>query len=286
MPGFLDHVARQALYMVGFRSVEVPTSVGAVHVLTRRCGGPLPPVLFFHGLGASSANWGYLLRTLRPHVKHALAVDLPAHGFSEVPAGGLTSEALQKGLLEAMDAVVEEPVVVIGNSLGGAAALRYAIARPDRVLGLCLLSPAGAPLSEADLAALRGHFQISSYRDAIAFIDRLMAKPTPIARLMAPELRRRMSDPNLQHWLGSVTPDDHLTPEELARLQVPLKLIWGQQERILPERALAFFQAHLPEHAEIERPEGYGHSPHVDDPRGVAQRILTFLEQVDARQAS
>lgn len=286
MPTFVDRVARQALYAAGFRSVEVPTSVGTIHLLARGGGGALPPVLFVHGLGASSANWSYLLRALRPHVRGLLAVDLPAHGFSAVPAGGLTSDALERGVLEALDAAQAEPMVVLGNSLGGAAAIRYTLARPDRVRGLCLLSPAGAPLDEADLAALRGHFQVDTLRDAVAFVDRLVARPRPLARLLAPELRRRLSDPNLRQWIASVTPDDFLAPEDLARLQVPLHLVWGQQERILPERALAFFQRHLPEHAEIARPDGYGHSPHIDDPRGVLRRVLAFLEQVASGDGS
>lgn len=49
-------------------------------------------------------------------------------------------------MTEALDALLPEPAIVCGNSLGGAVALHYALARPEKVLGLVLLSPAGLGL--------------------------------------------------------------------------------------------------------------------------------------------
>jgi pimeloyl-ACP methyl ester carboxylesterase len=65
-------------------------------------------------------------------------------------------------------------------------------------------------------------------------------------------------------------------PESLSALEMPILLLWGQSERLLPPSALAYFRRHLPPHAIIEEPAGFGHSPHVDDPVRLGERLLAF----------
>ena len=92
-----------------------------------------------------------------PNTKHThsvIVLDLPGHGQSPVPPGDpdldtLVSsavEAVQRALAELGDgggADANDKVVLFGNSLGGLVGCRVALAMPERVLGLCLASPAG-----------------------------------------------------------------------------------------------------------------------------------------------
>ena len=56
-----------------------------------------------------------------------------------------------------------------------------------------------------------------------------------------------------------------------------LLVLWGQSERLLPPSALAYFRRHLLQARRvIEEPAGFGHSPHIDDPARVAERLLAF----------
>src|SRR5262249_39380116 len=55
---------------------------------------------------------------------------------------------------------------------------------------------------------------------------------------------------------------------------------WGRGERFFPAPHLAFFRAHLPEHAHIDEPLGFGHSPQLDDVDAFAQRIVDFTCEV------
>ncbi len=61
---------------------------------------------------------------------------------------------------------------------------------------------------------------------------------------------------------------------------MPVLLLWGKDERILPRDHLEFFRRHLPEHARFEEPEGFGHAPYLDDVDAVARRILSFTSEV------
>jgi pimeloyl-ACP methyl ester carboxylesterase len=61
---------------------------------------------------------------------------------------------------------------------------------------------------------------------------------------------------------------------------MPVHLIWGEADRILPENHFAFFERNLPETATIERPHNFGHAPFLHRGPELADRILAFAERV------
>ena len=89
-----------------------------------------------------------------------------------------------------------------------------------------------------------------------------------------------LNRPVIQHVFDSITADHFLTPKEAASLTTPTLLIWGQSERILPKACLTWFKAHLPACARIVEPHNYGHSPHLEQPRDFARRIVSFAHEV------
>jgi pimeloyl-ACP methyl ester carboxylesterase len=60
--------------------------------------------------------------------------------------------------------------------------------------------------------------------------------------------------------------------------------MWGQSERILPLTAYNFFRRHLPGHARVQEPEGFGHSPFLERPNELARRILAFMTEVGSHE--
>src|SRR5678815_2871498 len=116
--------------MLGYESRRVATTDGPVHVLDARGDGDLPTVVLLHGLGSWSVDYLPLFSRLRRHVRRIVAPDLLAHGHSgdPVPSGRLP--ALWDALAGALEATLDEPALVYGNSLGGLAALRLGIDRP------------------------------------------------------------------------------------------------------------------------------------------------------------
>jgi pimeloyl-ACP methyl ester carboxylesterase len=207
--------------------------------------------------------------------------DLPAHGTSTAPPLGLSAAALRAEIIDAFDRILSEPTVIYGNSLGGLVALQYAIARPQKVRGLILCSPAGAAMNSDELRALRRVFQLTSYDEALAFVDRLFVHPSPLRRLIAWGVRHKFADPALQALLAGIGPESMLTAAEVASLRVPTLLIWGKADRILPRASLEFFRAHLPPSAIIEEPADQSHTPYLEDAEIVAARIVAFMRTLE-----
>ncbi len=98
--------------------------------------GDGPPLLLVHGFGGAAVNWTEVAPLLAG--RRLLIPDLPGHGASTpLPAPSLA------GFADAIAGIVDEPVGVVGHSLGGVVALRLAERRPELVTGLVLAAPAG-----------------------------------------------------------------------------------------------------------------------------------------------
>src|ERR1700730_4686638 len=99
-------------------------------------------VVLLHGFGDTHATWRNVLPELaRRH--RVISLDLPGFGASAAMPGPLLDGqvAAVEGVLDALD--VDGPVSVVGNSMGGAAALRFALARPERTERVVAIAPAG-----------------------------------------------------------------------------------------------------------------------------------------------
>jgi pimeloyl-ACP methyl ester carboxylesterase len=219
-----------------------------------------------------------MLPHLRAASRRVLIVESAGHGLSGFARGTYTTTRHLESTTAVLDQLLEEPALIVGNSLGGATALHYASVRPERVRALFLTSPGGAPLDAATIESLRRVFAMRTVRDARAFIELVFARPTPLAPVLAWIMRSKAASPAVADLLHSVD-QEHLSVDALAGLTMPVMLVWGRSERILPPSALAYFRAHLPAHVEILEPEGFGHCPHLDNPKRLARAITEFASE-------
>jgi pimeloyl-ACP methyl ester carboxylesterase len=110
-----------------------------VHHLT---AGEGPPLVLLHALGESALDWRWVLPALaRTHRVYAL--DLPGFGYSGKPSAEYSPAFFARFVSVYLDALGLERAAVVGNSLGGLAALRLALSEPARVGALGLVSSAG-----------------------------------------------------------------------------------------------------------------------------------------------
>lgn len=263
----------------GVDSRWLTTPHASLHLYDARGSGELPETTLLHGIGSQATQYAALLHRLRPHVRRVVAPDYPGHGFSH-PTRSLTPDVLFESVSYALDEALREPSILVGHSLGGAVALHYALARPERVRALVLVSPAGAPSSEPEWRALRSTFDISSAKEARAFLSKLYHRAPWFIPLFAHEFPAIIQKPAVRDLLEAATNEHAPTPDALGSLPMPILLIWGKSERILPETHFDYFVRHLPTHAVIERPAGFGHCPHFDAPGPLAARILRFARSL------
>lgn len=270
-----EKVSDRVLRATGAKSHRVRTSVGDVHAYDLRGPGRGTFVLL-HGIGANATGYGQVARRLRPEARRILMVDLPGHGRSGEPEAGLDVPSLGAGLAEALEVLIDErePVGLLGNSLGGAAALTYALDRPERVRSLLLLSPGGAPLTDEELLDLRSRFDLKTRLDARRFLTELLHAPPWYMRLIERGLVEELGRPILQRFLASLRSEDLFTRERLAALQVPATVLWGASDRVLPRSALEFYREALPAGSVVEELPDIGHSPHLEAPGLVVRRLI------------
>lgn len=282
----VERAGRWVLNLQGFRSRNVATAGGSLHAYDARGPRDLPTIVLLHGLGSAATAFGPLLTRLLPHAGRVTAPDLPGHGFSPAPSERLTPAHLYSSVSEALEALVPEPMVLVGTSLGGALALRYALEHPARLAGLALISPAGAPMTAGEWDELRDVFAIDSADGARRLLERLYHRAPWYLPALAPGLREVMQRAAVRDVMGAASPDDLPAPDSLRSLSMPILLLWGQSERLLPASSLDYFRRHLPAHALIEEPAGFGHSPHFDDPTRLAARLLAFARSCAASDAT
>jgi pimeloyl-ACP methyl ester carboxylesterase len=96
-------------------------------------------VVFIHGVGLSAEAWGAQLDALSPQFR-VVAVDMPGHGESALPAGELGLPDYTDAIAAGIDGSVDGPVMVVGHSMGAMIALDMAIRYPGKVRGVAALN--------------------------------------------------------------------------------------------------------------------------------------------------
>ena len=105
------------------------------------------PIVFLHGLGATSSSFQPLLDALGGF--RCIRPDLPGAGRSARPYAALTMDALVQSTLDIVRLVAGGPVHIVAHSIGTLVAQHAAIAAPDAVLSLTLFGPIGEPTDPA-----------------------------------------------------------------------------------------------------------------------------------------
>lgn len=275
MATLLDRVGRLNLKRLGARTALVDVGDAKMHVYRLRGEGERPLVLL-HGVGSSAGTFAPLVKRLRGSFGDILMPEAPGHGFSPPPDVTLDADGMLACVASCLDAEIEAPFVLYGNSLGGGMALRYAIARPERVAALAVLSPAGARVDADALAALVRDFELPTRKDARAFVRRLFHRPPWYARFAAGPLRRRLHEPSVRALLAAARVEDQLDPAAVSALPMPILFMWGGAERVLPPEHLTWFRAHLPDAARVIAPPHFGHSAYIEYPGEVAAEVVAL----------
>jgi pimeloyl-ACP methyl ester carboxylesterase len=278
----IHRMARQALVKRGARARMVEAHGHEMHLVDLPGRGSGPPVVLLHGLGSSGLTFSRIILPLARYSRRVLAADLPGAGFSPQPAQPLSLEETTRTLVALYERELNgEPAVWFGNSLGGAMATMIASERPDLVKGLALSSPAGARVAPERFSALLQSFKISKWNEGRELLKRLYHRAPPLVpELMGFDMVKLFGRPIVHGYLNDSRTNTFIEEERLQKLRMPILLLWGKGEKLLPYEMIDYFRAHLPAHAEIEEVEGYGHVPHLEAHQHLAERIGNFVARL------
>lgn len=262
--------------------------------------------VLLHGKNFCSATWAPTIETLAGAGYRVVAIDQIGFCKASKPIGYQFSlsqlAANTEGLLEALDI---EQAAIIGHSMGGMLAIRFALQHPERVERLILVNPIGledwqalgvpyAKLDDAYAGELRTTFDsIKAYQQRIYYDGAWRAEYDPpvsmLAGMYAGEGREVVA------WNQAQTSDMIFTQpvvHELGLIQAPTTLLIGQKDRTAPgsNRATPALQASLGDYPVLGRQaaeaipnatliafENLGHSPQTEAPEVFHSALLADL---------
>jgi pimeloyl-ACP methyl ester carboxylesterase len=226
-----------------------------------------------HGLGDSLAGWAQAALPLCARHRVHL-IDLPGHGLSDRPPDWRLQTLLEG--VGTYASRLRRPLLV-GHSLGGWLALRLVQRRLCDAAGLLLVNPAGPLPPERDWEPFRRLVLAEDARGARDYLRRAFHAPPLLLQLYPRPVLEAMRAPATRGLLDALLPADFLSAADLAELPaLPLRLIWGESDRLLPPGTRDFFRAHLPAHQFVPLP-GAGHLPHLEAPLRLARALLRPL---------
>ena len=246
------------------------------------------PVVCLHAIGHDARDFDGVRAHLRDRHR-VIALDWPGQGRSPRDGRPVTATRYAELVQAVLDALDVETCVVIGNSIGGAAAIAYAARHAERVRGLVLENPGGlAPvddrLAQAVLAAMARFFAAGArgaawFRPAFALYYRLVlqrgAARAARARIVG---RAYEAAPVLEHaWRGFVNPEADL--RSLApRIRCPVLFAWATRDQFVAlARSLPAIRT-FPNATLLRFPAG--HAAHLETPAAFEAALEQFLAGV------
>ena len=236
--------------------------------------GSATSIVLLHGFGADHAAWRPLVQQLPAH-HPVVGIDLPNHGKSALqPVESI--DALAHAVLERMDQEGIPACHLLGHSLGGGVALAISALQPHRVLSLTLLAPAGLGheingefidgLTRADSEEALKITLSGLFHDQAALTPSFVA--TALRQLQAPGRPAALAE--MAHNLMPEGVQVGSLRAVLDKAEVPVKVIWGLADQIIPHSHCAG----LPGHIALHLLPDVGHLPQVEAAPLVARLML------------
>jgi len=246
-----------------------------------------PAVLLIHGFGSSLHTWEAWAFLLESRFR-VVALDLPGFGLTGPdPTDDYSDERSVAVLVALLDRLGIGQAAVVGSSMGGRIAWRFAAAEPARVSKLVLMAPDGFASFGREYGRtperLPWLMRLLPYTAPKPLLERTMRNAYAVpgtltdavveryyAMLLAPGVRRAILDRVLQTRL--------LQPEPiLATIRAPVLLLWGERDSAVPVSNAADYERALPDARTIILP-GIGHVPMEEAPEASAQALRAFLD--------
>lgn len=287
----ISYAALETVYMSD--ASQFLTGEDGVKLHYRDQGNPKgQPIVLVHGFAASLHTWEPLVAELDDDYR-LISLDLPSHGLSRSPTpanstGMASFETALSGLVEDLKL---DDFVLVGSSMGGNLAWRYALENDDQLKGLVLVGAAGWPV---DPSSDDSSFVFQLLENPIA---RRLLKDIDTSMLMSSALKNSffdetfVTDAMVERYAALMRAPGHregilailaatetpATEERLAELDTPTLVLHGTYDRLVPVESGEMFAAAIPD-AQLVIYEETGHLPQEEKPYLMAQHLTEFIE--------
>jgi pimeloyl-ACP methyl ester carboxylesterase len=233
----------------------------------------------------------------------AIAIDLAGCGAAARLDRGVPMleqyDDFAAALVDHVTAETGSPALLVGNSLGGVVSMRAAENRESKIAGVVAIGPAGL-----DMPRWFGIIE----RDPIVRTLLTLPVPQPLLRTAVGEVYRALAFASpramqrevisafTSHYSGRrdvrrlIHTGRRLLPElnepfRFDRVEVPILLIWGERDRMVPHRGARKVIEALPG-TKLELLPGAGHCPQIEVPERIGELIAEFEDELDAAAAA
>jgi branched-chain amino acid transport system permease protein len=244
------------------------------------------PMLLLHGNFGSSRWWEPFFAIL-PDAVYAIAPDLRGCGGSTKSKDGYEIHEQAADVAALVDALGLEDFDLVGHSSGGAIAVEYALNHGERLHSLILVDTAPVEGVFTPLEGLRLMEQMRTDRallsQALASLMPSVPPPTMTTTEFEAFFEELLSDAQSMAPAAFSAVAQALDRwnrfEEVRRLSLPTLLIWGNQDTIVDRDAITRTLIAIPGAGNLEVLRGVGHSPMLEAPVVLAERIIDFIAE-------
>ncbi|MBD2329049.1 alpha/beta fold hydrolase [Alkalinema sp. FACHB-956] len=266
------------------QSITTPLSLSAIDTAFVHQGQGGTPIVLLHGFDSSVLEFRRLLPLLAAS-QETWAIDLLGFGFTDRAVDlSFDPESIKTHLYYTWKTCIGRPMVLVGASMGGAAAIDFALTYPDAVAQLVLLDSAGfakSPVLSKFLFPPLGYLATEFLRQPKvrqqvslkAYYDPRFV--TPDAELCA---ALHLELPRWSQALIAFTKSGGygFLSDRIAQVSVPTLIVWGRQDGILGIRDADRFHTTIPQ-SQLLWVDQCGHVPHLEKPQETADHLLSFI---------
>jgi pimeloyl-ACP methyl ester carboxylesterase len=272
------------------------TPVNTIELGAENGDAEAKPLIFVHGLSGSWPNWLEQMPAFAAEHR-VITLDLPGFGHSPMPRETISISGYARMLDRLLDQLEIDAAAVVGNSMGGFIGAELAIAFPQRVERLVLVSAAGisthAPrgsaqavpvlrrlerilMASAAWAASASDTTMRRARLRDAALGVVIRHPAKLPAALAAEQVRGAGKPGFIQALESII--DYEIRERLSKIACPTLIVWGERDRLINVRDADVFAELIPNSRKVVF-EDTGHMSMLERPQEFNSLLEEFLAE-------
>jgi pimeloyl-ACP methyl ester carboxylesterase len=271
-------------------------SVNVVELGPERGDGAAKPLVFVHGLSGSWPNWLEQLPVFATEHR-VITFDLPGFGHSPMPPHEISISGYARLVDRLLGKLGVDAAAVVGNSMGGFIGAELAIAFPQRVERLVLVSAAGLStynhrgsitalpaMRRVERSLMAAGAWTAAKSDTVARRARLrdatlgvvVHRPSKLDSALAAEQLRGAGKPGFMQGLEAVLRYD--IRERLPEIACPTLIVWGEQDRLISVRDADVFAELIPNSRKVVFGDT-GHMAMLERPEAFNALLEEFLDE-------